>query len=225
MKKITTLLIFSLLLLASITPALAETYTQTFTKEDRTYVTIKTIENGIIRIETKIYSASGELIKTEVTEKVQEPTPVKEKVYPTKTTTPKPIVTKTPERVSPTPKPEDETSKPSVSAFLQSDLPLDISSKSGNLIVKTESGDKELTRGPEEIMEKAEGEGMDRVAEVKLIEASHGLKYEVSGTKQEKLLGVIDVYLPTILTYNVDDGGLEKVEQSTLVKLTDLFSI
>ena len=97
MKRIFLFLFLLLVFLGNINTVSAETYTYTFTKEDKTYIVTKTIEEGKITIETKTYDASGQLVDTKITEKVAEPTPAKELLYPTKT------VTKTLEKISPVP--------------------------------------------------------------------------------------------------------------------------
>ena len=104
------------------------------------------------------------------------------------------------------------------------DFPLEVSKETGNLLVKSSSGDKELLNDPEIVVKKAEDLGLDLIAEVKLIEDSSGIKYLVSGTKKEKLLALFEVYLPTSFVFNPDNGKLEKIEQTSLIKITDLLS-
>src|SRR3989304_5582092 len=201
MKRIFLFLFLLLVFLGNINTVSAETYTYTFTKEDKTYIVTKTIEEGKITIEGA------------------EPTPAKELLYPTKT------VTKTLEKISPVPtKALLEVPPPIIKTYLQSDFPLEVSKETGNLLVKSSSGDKELLNDPEIVVKKAEDLGLDLIAEVKLIEDSSGIKYLVSGTKKEKLLALFEVYLPTSFVFNPDNGKLEKIEQTSLIKITDLLS-
>lgn len=202
----------------------AETYTNTFTKEDRTYIVTKTIQDGKITIETKIYDQTGQLLKTDIVEKTAKPSPVKEYVYPSKAVTNTPVVTTTQKNISPSPKPTVEISKPTTSSSFLTELPIEVSSQSGNLVVKLTSGDKELLTSPEAIINKAGELGLDLIDEVKLIQTENGFQYFVKGTKREMFLAVFEVYLPTSYVFNTDSGGLEKVEQKTLIKLTDVLS-
>ena len=202
----------------------SETYTNTYTKEDRTYIVTKTIQDGKITIETKIYDQTGQLLKTDVVEKTAKPSPVKEYVYPSKTVTRTPVTATTQKTISPSPKPTGEISKPTTTSSFQTELPIEISSQSGNLVVKLTSGDRELLTSPEDIVNKAGELGLDLIDEVKLIQAERGLQYFVKGTKREMFLAVFEVYLPTSYIFNTDSGGLEKVEQKTLIKIADVLS-
>jgi len=223
MKTLILALIFGFVLfLGSTSLIFAQTYTATFTKDNKTYIVTKTVQGDKVIIETKIYDESGNLLDTNVVEKVLQPPPVKQITYPTKTIIPT-ITKKVSASSSPTP--IQKPPKSSVSAYLQTDVPIEVSSKSGNLVAKTASGEKELTTTPEAAMKKAEEQGLDIVAEVKLVQGTGGLQYLISGTKKEKFLALMEVYLPTSLVYNVENGGLESVQQSSLIKLADLLSI
>ncbi len=72
---------------------LAESATQTFTKNGLRYVVTKTIENGQTTIVTNIYDESGNLVDSKTVTKDAKQQPVKE-------------------RTTPTQKPGDETSRP-----------------------------------------------------------------------------------------------------------------
>ena len=216
--------LFQFIFIAGFGDVFAETYTNTFTKEDRTYIVTKTIQDGKIIIETKVYDITGQLLKTDVVEKTEKPSPIKEYVYPSKTVTKTPVNTTTQKSISPSPKPTDGIIKPTTSSSLQTDLPIEVSSQSGNLVVKLTSGDKELLTSHEAIVNKAGELGLDLIDEVKLIQGESGLQYFVRGTKKEMFLAVFEVYLPTSYIFNTDNGGLEKVEQNTLIKLADVFS-
>lgn len=224
MKKILSLTFFLFIIASNINPLLAETYSQTFTKDDKTYIVTKTIEDGIITIETKVYDSSGNLLKTNIVTKEAKPSPVKEVAYPTKSVAPKPTSTLAPLKISPEPVEEKSTLEPKVSSYLQSKFPLEINSDSGNLIATTDMGDIEIKIKPSVVVKLAEKEGMNIISEVKLFQSGSELKYQITGSKKEKLLAIYEVYLPLSLTYNTDNANLEKTYQSSLTKLIDFLS-
>lgn len=83
---------------------------------------------------------------------------------------------------------------------------------------------KNFFSSPEEVVKSAGIQGLDIIAEVKLGQEANRLKYLISGTKKERFMAVFGIYLSTTLVYDTDNGVLEKVEQTTLIKIADLLS-
>ena len=226
MLKVTIFTIF--LLFVSVTQTVfAETYSQTFTKNDKTYIVTKTIENGVVTIETKIYDPQGNLLDSKKVVKDAKPQPEKETVdYPTKKITPipTPIITQEVE-LTPTPIEEQIQPKPQTSSYLRTNFPLEVSSQTGNLVITTGSGDKELMTSPDSVARLAESKGISIISEISIMEENGEFKYLLNGVKKGKFLAIFEVYLPTIMVFNADTGLLEKTEQSSLVRIADFLSI
>lgn len=219
--------------------ALAETYTNVITKDGKTYVTAKTVEGDKITIEQKIYDADGNLLDTKITVKDAPPSREKDTTQTVEKTV-TPIVTKKPLptatlKLTPTiaeeigteaeeVKQENNTER-KISTYVQTNYPTYVSSQSGNLVVQTSSGDREMKISPDDIVTKAQFLGMDVVAIVKIEGEADNLTYQVTGSKIKKLLGFYEVYLPTTFIYNTQTGGLVKTEQSGWTKLADKLSI
>jgi hypothetical protein len=204
--------------------AYAEAVSQTFTKNGNTYVTTKTIVNDQITIVTKIYDSSGNLIDTKTVNKTVTNPPTKEITYPVKNPTlipSKPQVIPTlPPTVSPTPTPV-----PQNNFTVKSDSLLTVDPETGKISLDTENGSLQFNTTPEQIMANAAVAGLKIVNELKLTaKTAGGFAYQVTGTKQEKLLTLFQVKLPTVLIYNPDTGILEKIDQSLTTKILDLLS-
>lgn len=201
----------------------AEVYTQTLTKDGKTYITTKTIDGTKITIETKIYDVNGVLLDTQVVYKEVTVTPVKESVYPTKTITQIPTLkpTTNPDITkSPTPGSEPKSTLVTV----QSEHEVTISEDSGNLVIETAGGEQEVKVKPEVVSQQSQLKGLDQINEITLIEEDGTLKYVVSGVKKEKFLAIFEVFLPTTFVYNAQTGELEKTNQERGIKIADFFS-
>lgn len=205
--------------------AYAEAVSQTVTKNGKTYTTTKTIVGDQMTIVTKIYDSSGALIDTQTVNKTLTNPPAKEMVYPTKNPgllpSKKPSAIPTlPPTVSPTP-----TSVPQNDFTLQSELPVTVDPETGRISLQNGDQTLQFKTTPEQIMANAKAAGLNALEQVRLTTNNTGrYSFQVSGTKQEKFLALVQVKLQTTLSYNPDTGQLEKTDQSLATRILDLLS-
>jgi hypothetical protein len=239
MKHILSLILGAIMVMGTTSLVAAQTYTNTFTKDGKTYIQTKTVTPDKIVIETKIYDESGQLLSTKVTEKDPPPPPVKKQTEPTTkpaapAPTTKPVTTPT---ALPTPtsvpvpvEPEtEELPAPGVEVLsttqMSTNFPLYMNEDTGNLVVQTGFGEFELRVKPEMIAAKAWERGLNVAGAVRVEESQGKLVYVAEGYRERKLLALIPLKLSAKHTYDLETGELELVEQSRWAQIAGWFSL
>ncbi len=106
----------------------------------------------------------------------------------------------------------------------RSDYPMTVDATTGRIEVVTRSGELTLKALPDTIVETAKSQDqIDIVSDMEINEDS-GLKYELTGTKYEKLFGAFTVEIPLILSYSAESGSFMNVQQGLWSKTIDVFS-
>ena len=104
-------------------------------------------------------------------------------------------------------------------------FPITVDDETGEVFVETPNGNVALKAMPDTILEKAllsdETESIDSL---ELVGDEDQLRYRLTGTKTENLLGIFQVEIPTQLIYDAETEDFLSSEQSTLTRILDLFS-
>lgn len=96
-------------------------------------------------------------------------------------------------------------------------LPLTVDDSDGTISVLTDSGEKTLTNFPDELLKKAK-------STVKVKEKDGKVIYELSEEKAEKLLGLFQTKIASLVTYDAETGNEIQSQQDTWNKIIDALS-
>lgn len=111
-----------------------------------------------------------------------------------------------------------------------SKFPLVVDDVTGRIFVQTPAGEITLNVMPDTILEKAQAsEDIDTITDIELTaandaNASDQLEFTLTGTKSQKLLGIFELQVPSVVVYDAQTGEFIKSEQSFITKVLDLFS-
>ncbi|PIR42708.1 hypothetical protein CO058_00610 [candidate division WWE3 bacterium CG_4_9_14_0_2_um_filter_35_11] len=104
-------------------------------------------------------------------------------------------------------------------------LPLTVDDSDGSISVLTGSGEKTLTNFPDEILKKARSKDASiEVSDVKIKEKDGKVIYELSAEKAEKLLGLFQTKIASLVTYDVETGNEIQSQQDFWNKIMDALS-
>ena len=188
---------------------------------DGSYSVVKhEIEGDKVKIETKTYDASGNLLKEEKSEGSDEG-----------------IETETEDSDGNKLKVRMENNKVLIKSEGVGGLdnfPLFLDETDGNVYVQTPQGDVMLGVMPQAILDKATAsDDIDSVEEIEIEsepedeseeEDSTKLEFRLKTNKTEKLFGVVELEIPATVYYDTQTGELLRSEQSLLNKILDMFS-
>ncbi len=96
-------------------------------------------------------------------------------------------------------------------------LPLTVDDSDGTISVLTDSGEKTLTNFPDELLKKAK-------STVKVKEKDGKVIYELSEEKAEKLLGLFQTNIASLVTYDAETGNEIESQQDFWNKMIDAIS-
>lgn len=113
----------------------------------------------------------------------------------------------------------------------ESQFPVSVNKTTKELTITTPNGAKVVAVLPDAAVENMLGQNViDRIlgangqlVQVK-VDANGNLFYEISGVKDEKLLGLFSVAIPKTLSVSTQTGDLTSINQDTLSKLLDALS-
>lgn len=139
------------------------------------------------------------------------------------------------ESESETPHVSTESGRPSIThrdVRAQSDFPLSINASTSALMVTTPRGQKTVTILPDQAVNALRNTGListssgqlSSTPSVRLTERNGATVYEVRGTKQFRLFGLIPVETPTDLVVSAEDGAILSQQRSVLSSIIDFLS-
>ena len=104
-------------------------------------------------------------------------------------------------------------------------LPLSVDDSDGSISVLTDSGEKTLTSFPDEILKKVKSKGDSiEVSDIKIKEKDGKVIYELSAEKAEKLLGLFQTKIASLVTYDAETGNEIQSQKDLWNQIMDVFS-
>jgi len=108
----------------------------------------------------------------------------------------------------------------------ETNFPLSVNPETNELVVTTPAGEKVVTILPDQAVANMLANNIfDRQQNVNIVFENETVIYRISGDKDEKLLGIFKVVVPTTAVVSADTGALVSQEQSFLFRFLDLLSI
>ena len=108
----------------------------------------------------------------------------------------------------------------------ETDFPLSVNPTTNELVVTTPSGERVVTILPDQAVANMLANNIfNRQRNVNIVFENGTVIYRISGDRDEKLLGIFNVVIPTTAVVSADTGQLVTQEQPFLFRFLDLLSV